>query len=185
MPTLLNTLLLAGSALALPASLSSRATEETCTKKSTAAYEWTVDDFDFHASYTFSTPAHQNSWGYVNFTLTNSVLDYKPICSASSSQLEDFFYGTMVYDCKVPENAEEATFTYSRPSGALQINQTWTCEDEGSRFTGSGGTKLDLDCKETEWQNPHWEEGQVYSTRLIDCTPVTVDAPIKTMTAIL
>lgn len=183
MQSLFNVLLLAGSALALP---TSRTTEPTCTAKSSKVSEWTVQNFDFHASYTFSTPAHQNSWGYVNFTLANPALDYRPVCSASSSQLEDFFYGTMNYDCDIPvNNTDEATFNFSRPSGELQINQTWSCLDEGSRFMAEGGTTLNLNCNETNWQNPDWQEGELYSTRLITCAHVTVPAPIESISAVL
>ncbi|KAK4201149.1 hypothetical protein QBC40DRAFT_339263 [Triangularia verruculosa] len=35
-----------------------------CTK-TLEALKWTVHDFDFHASYVFTNPAHQNSWGYM------------------------------------------------------------------------------------------------------------------------
>ena len=81
----LNTLSLAGAALAVPASLTARQ-EESCVDKSTEMKLWQVSQFDYHSSVVFTTPAHQNSWGYVNFTLSNPAVDYEPICSASSNQ---------------------------------------------------------------------------------------------------
>ena len=95
-------------------------------------FRWTVEQFDFHASYIFSTPAHQNSWGYASFNLTNPALPYQAACSASSNQLNDFFYGNMWYNCSLPAEANgngPAAFQYSRPSGKLDVNQTWECND--------------------------------------------------------
>ncbi|KAK5996935.1 hypothetical protein PT974_02282 [Cladobotryum mycophilum] len=184
--SILSTIFLAASALALPTSSGyyPPPTTPTCTSKSTSISSWTVHDFDFHASYIFSTPAHQNSWGYANFTLENPALEEKHICSATSSQLSDFFYGTVVYECVSVTDGDKATFTYSRPDNVLRINQTWNCADEGSRFTAEGGIKLDLNCKEDKYQNPDWHTGDIYSSRTITCDKVTVTAPIETMTAV-
>ncbi|EHK49163.1 uncharacterized protein TrAtP1_000236 [Trichoderma atroviride] len=198
MLSLLSTLLLVGSALALPSRVVPRdadtsyppppATTATgCTASSTKVSKWTVDDFDFHASYTFSTPAHQNSWGYVNFTLSNPALGYTPVCSAASDQLSDFFYGNFVYNCEVPASAaaDKATFTFARPTNSLAINQTWHCADEGSRFTAQGGVQLNLTCSDTTWQNPNWQPGQIYSQRTVTCGKVTAPATIEEMSAVL
>ncbi|KAM0252842.1 hypothetical protein ACHAQJ_007528 [Trichoderma viride] len=200
MLNILSTLLLAGSALALPTLTTPRDVKVAypppppppppaasgCTASSTKVSQWTVDDFDFHASYTFSTPAHQNSWGYVNFTLTNPALGYTPICSAASDQLSDFFYGNFVYNCQVPSNiTDKATFTFSRPDNSLLINQTWNCADEGSRFSAQGGVNLNLTCSDTTWQNPDWTPGQIYSQRTVACGKVTVPATIEEMSAVL
>ena len=108
-----------------------------CSDVSFKGLEWTVEDFDYHASYIFTTPAHQNSWGYVNFNLSNPAFPYLASCSATSNQLSDFFYGTMWYNCTLPEEAPyggEATFAFSRPSGKLDINQTWTCDDPDPQY---------------------------------------------------
>ncbi|KAH6610095.1 hypothetical protein Trco_000115 [Trichoderma cornu-damae] len=156
-----------------------------CTASSAKVSQWTVEDFDFHASYTFTTPAHQNSWGYVNFTLANPAVGYSPVCSASSNQLSDFFYGNFVYSCDVPVAADKATFTFSRPGSDLRINQTWNCADEGSRFTAQGGVKLNLTCSDTTWQNPAWTPGHIYSLRTVTCGKATVPAPIEEMSAVL
>lgn len=88
---------------------------------------WTVHDFDFHASYIFTTPAHQNSWGYVNFTISNTIAPYKSFCSASSNQLSDFFYGTTAYACKPADEAPvgaASNFRFSRPSSTIVLEET-------------------------------------------------------------
>lgn len=105
---------------------------DTCTSQSEGNFSWTIESFDFHASYIFSTPAHQNSWGYVNFNLSNPALNYQAACSAISDQLEDFYYGNLAYNCTFPEGIENpgsATFNFSRPFNVLDIMQSWTCYD--------------------------------------------------------
>ena len=186
MYSILSTILLAGAALAAPATPAPRT--ETCVDKSQDVALWDVEKFDFHSSYIFTNPAHQNSWGYVNFTLSNPAVDYKPVCSGRSNQLQDFFYGTQVFDCEMPENAPDgaaATFTFSRPSGELRINQTWPCVDQGARFEAKGGVDLDLNCKDTTWENPDWELGQIYSSRTVTCNLVDAQAPIDEMSGVM
>ncbi|PHH89885.1 hypothetical protein CDD83_5058 [Cordyceps sp. RAO-2017] len=184
MRSFITALLLAGAALAAPANPETTK-PQTCTSRSTKVRDWKVEDFDYHASYVFSTPAHQNSWGYVNFTLVNPVLHYKTVCQAASSQLQDFFYGQVVYKCTTPNGyGDEATFTFSRPSGELKINQTWYCPNEGSHFEAHGGVHLDLKCNESKWQNDHWKIGQIYSTRNIDCAHVDVQAKVTEMSGV-
>lgn len=198
MYTSLATLLLlaTSAALSAPTSLLARqqdattqadgADPSTCLERSQDMTKWTVEQFDFHSSYIFTTPSHQNSWGYVNFTLSNPALDYKPTCSAQSNQLSDFFYGTVLYECTMPEEAlsrrsvsqEAAAFTFSRPSGELEVAQSWYCPEEGARFVAEGGVKLNLNCKDREWQNPDWEMGQIYSSRTVTCDLVDAEAPV-------
>jgi hypothetical protein len=109
-----------------------------CSKTSFGDFSWTVANFDYHASYIFTTPAHQNSHGYVNFTLVNPALGSTATCSASSSQLNDFFYGNMLYTCSTPDgspgNSSATSFTFNRASGELDFNQTWTCSDEDPQY---------------------------------------------------
>lgn len=108
-----------------------------CSDATLHGFEWTVQDFDFHASYIFSTPAHQNSWGYVNFNLSNpAVPDVLASCSAQSDQLSDFFFGTVPYQCLFDGEAGSApaTFSFNRPTGELDINQTWTCSDKNPTY---------------------------------------------------
>jgi hypothetical protein len=189
MRSFIASLLFASSVIALPSPAAPKPKPppkpETCVSKSQKAGDWIVEDFDYHANYLFSTPAHQISTGYVNFTLSNPVLDYKSSCTATSTWLSEFFYGNIVYSCDVPIEGDKATFTYDHPAKNLRINQTWACAEEGGRFDAEGGVKLKLDCKETYWQNPNWQPGQFYSTRLLECGHVTVNAPIETIRGVL
>ncbi|KAL8404693.1 hypothetical protein RB594_009525 [Gaeumannomyces avenae] len=161
------------------------------------AFAWSVAGFDYHASYTFTTPAHQNSWGYVNFNLTNPALaPAVAVCSASSNQLSDFFYGTMEYTCALPGGGPivgggrggEATFDFSRPSGVLNIKQTWSCHDQDPQypitFWAYGNATLSLECEDTTWTNPNWTQGQIYSSRTVQCAPVSLPIKPHTMTAV-
>lgn len=118
--------------------LEPRASSPTCSNASLRGFAWTVQDFDFHASYVFSTPAHQNSWGYASFNLSNpAVPGARASCSAASSQLSDFFYGNLAYTCTSSSTAggpAPATFSFDRPSGELRVNQTWTCDDRDPKY---------------------------------------------------
>lgn len=132
-------LALAPLVLSSPISLASRDSYLSgCSDLSLQDFEWQVDDFDFHSSYIFTTPAHQNSWGYVNFNLSNpAVPDVVASCSAASDQLQDFFFGTQIYKCTVngtTAGPAPASFTYNRPSGELDVNQTWTCRDKDPKY---------------------------------------------------
>jgi hypothetical protein len=140
---------------------------------------WTVHGFDYHASYTFTNPAHQNSWGYVNFNLTNNVVPYTAVCAASSSQLSDFFYGTVDYSCRLPADAPagaSVTFRFSRPSGELDITESIIYSEQKTTgtFVATGSSNLTLTCTDTTTVTPDWKPGQIYSQRLITCAPVDV-----------
>ncbi|KHN99361.1 uncharacterized protein MAM_03059 [Metarhizium album ARSEF 1941] len=185
MVNLLTSLLLAGAALAAPSTPDLR-TGNPCTEKSARMENWQVKDFDFHASYIFTTPAHQNSWGYVNFTLLNPSFPSKPTqCSGTSNQLSDFFYGNFNYDCSRSWPGQSASFAFSRPEqDQLKVNQTWECRGEGSRFWAEGGLKLNLTCDDATWTNPDWKMGQIYSDRTVNCTHIDATVPVETMRAI-
>lgn len=111
-----------------------------CSDTSFGGFAWTVASFDYHASYIFTTPAHQNSWGFVDFNLTNpAVPDLLATCSAESDQLSDFFYGNLAYSCTLDGQLGEpgpapARFTFDRASGELAVNQTWTCDDADPQY---------------------------------------------------
>ncbi|KAI0840328.1 hypothetical protein F5Y06DRAFT_262363 [Hypoxylon sp. FL0890] len=176
-------------AVAAPLDLHTRDSNPGCQAASFGDFAWTVENFDYHASYIFTTPAHQNSWGYVNFNLTNPALEYQAICSASSDQLSDFFYGTMQYKCTVPDGSTtETTFDFSRPSGVLDVNQTWTCSDTDPQYPTTihayGTANLTLSCTDETWINPNWTMGQIYSDRDVKCTPVTIPLKPYEMTAV-
>jgi len=144
---------------------------------------WGVEDFAYNASYLFTTPAHQNSWGYASFELSNSALTYKATCSASSSQLSDFFYGTQIYECKMPDPegaGTTTTFSFDYPGRKLGVNQTWSCSDTEpdypTTFRAVGTITLDLDCDDTGTQtDPNWHQGGgFYSTRYVGCAPINL-----------
>ncbi|KAK1984669.1 hypothetical protein LZ30DRAFT_585653 [Colletotrichum cereale] len=183
---LLSALLLLAPALASP--VARRQDEPSCGQKSTKVSEWTLAGFDYHASYTFTTPAHQNSWGYISFNVSNPVLDYVVTCSAASSRLSDFFYGDQVYQCSPPDGQSAATsFTWSYPNGALALNQSWTCNDDPvypARYTAKGDAIANLTCEETSWQNANWTLGQTYSQRNIKCDIITLPTPIKEISGV-
>jgi len=89
---------------------------------------WTIRNFDFHASYIFTTPAHQNSWGYVNFTLASNLVSYTTSCTANSNRLNDFFYGETAYACAPADEAPlgaAANFKFDRPNGRLYVEETF------------------------------------------------------------
>ncbi|KAG5919175.1 hypothetical protein E4U61_001146 [Claviceps capensis] len=184
----ISALLLAATAMAAPApapaTVSEPMTHETCTQKSGRTRGWQVKDFDFHASYVFTTPAHQNSVGLVKFTLENSALNVTSQCEGRSVQLDDFFYGNFVYKCTQPVPGVETAFTFSRPSSQLLINQSWACVDEQSSWKAQGGATLTLDCKDETWTNPDWKQGQTYSSRTVSCGHVDALIPINSMSAV-
>lgn len=148
-----------------------------CSAVSWQSMAWTARAFDFHASYVFTTPAHQNSWGYASFDLLNPADGSTARCEAASNQLSDFFYGTVQYTC----NDTRTTFDFSRPANQLRVKQSWVCNDQDpqwpTKFTGAGNVNLTLECTDTTWQNQDWSLGQVYSSRDIKCAPV--DTEIK------
>lgn len=130
-------LALATLALGSPISLAPRDDSTGCSDLSLKGFEWQVDNFDFHASYIFSTPAHQNSWGYASFNLSNpAVPNVVASCSAASNQLQDFFFGTQIYKCIVngTDGPAPASFAFNRSTGELDINQTWTCRDADPKY---------------------------------------------------
>ncbi len=113
---------------------SPRAAESTavtgCSDVSWKAMSWTARAFDFHASYIFTTPAHQNSWGYASFELFNPADQSTTHCEAASNQLSDFFYGTVQYKC----NDTRTTFDFSRPANQLRVQQSWVCADRDPKW---------------------------------------------------
>jgi hypothetical protein len=148
------------------------------------ALVWTVKGFDYHASYIFSTPAHQNSWGYVNFNLSNTATKYGAVCSATSGVLTEFFFGNMWYPCTLPPTAPagaKVEFQFSRPTGRLDVREAVVCkkDDKTTTFQASGTTKLTLTCTDEKWTNPNYTTGtgQFYSTETITCA--LVDVTIK------
>ncbi|TPX14772.1 uncharacterized protein E0L32_005167 [Thyridium curvatum] len=162
-----------------------------CQAASMGDFEWKITGFDYHASYIFTTPAHQNSWGYVNFNVSNPALAYHATCSATSNQLSDFFYGTVNYKCTNPEGTPASTvttFAWNYPAGKLDLNQTWTCSDLDpqypARFNAYGTTQVPQECKDVTETNPDWQMGQIYSSRTVTCDVVDLTIKPYEMTAV-
>lgn len=97
---------------------------------------WVVSGLYYHESHIFSTPAHQNSWGYVAFNMTNSITGTTSQCEAASDQLNDFFYDTQSYDCEDldPATGGGSSFTFNRPGKQLQVEQDWYCVEGANRY---------------------------------------------------
>lgn len=105
--------------------------EPGCSDLSFKSFSWEVRAFDFHASYLFTTPAHQNSWGYASFELYNPATKTSTHCEASSNQLQDFFYGTIQYKCG---ESGSTSFDYNRADNKLRVNQSWVCDDKDPQW---------------------------------------------------
>ncbi|KAI0544325.1 hypothetical protein F4679DRAFT_565490 [Xylaria curta] len=184
--TLIATLPLA---IAIPYNMAPRDSKTGCTSLSFGNFSWTVEAFTYTAGYEFTTPSHQVSSGSVQFNLTNPASAEKVTCSADSTSLTEFFYGNINYNCQaVAGSATKTSFSFDRPSGELNINQTWKCDDEDPRypitFRGYGTVNLTLDCEETNYQNPDWHQGETYSYRGITCAPVTLALKPHEQTAV-
>ncbi|KXX73715.1 hypothetical protein MMYC01_207260 [Madurella mycetomatis] len=155
-----------------------RPRQAACTTTSFESFAWLARQFDFHASYVFRTPSHQNSWGYVSFDLFNPADQSTTHCQAQSNQLSEFFYGTVPYRCddEGAGRSGRTSFDFDRATGRVRLNQTWTCTDQDPQwpitFTGRGEVNFALDCTETTYQNPNWTIGETYSSREIKCTPI-------------
>ncbi|KAJ1325446.1 Alternaria alternata allergen 1 [Microdochium nivale] len=189
-----STLLFSVAAVALPAVLAAptapaaimtrRDDNPGCSATSFHNLAWDLGEFAYNASYLFTNPAHQNSWGIASFELSNPALTYKATCTAASSQLSEFFYGTVTYNCEVPTpegDGTTTTFTFDYPGRKLAVKQTWTCSDEDpmypTTFRASGTIDLALDCTDTGYVvNPDWENGsgEFYSTRYVGCAPLSL-----------
>jgi hypothetical protein len=122
-------------AAAAPYGVSQRDSNPGCTSTSFGDFSWTIKSFTYHASYIFTTPAHQVPSGTVSFNLTNPAILGEVTCSAYSDQLTDFFYGNFNYNCNVPSGSSAKTsFAFNRPTGRLDLNQTWTCSDDDPQY---------------------------------------------------
>lgn len=169
------------SAAAVPVN-AARDSNPGCTAASFHDFSWTIGEFVYNKSITFSTPAHQIASGNVQFNLTNPALTYPAVCTAYSTQLSDFFYGNQVYECKTEGNpGTSTTFTFNAPSSTLNINQTWTCSDEDAQypdtFIYAGQVNLTMECTTSTYQNPDWEIGQIYSSNFTNCKQSDVTVP--------
>lgn len=160
-----------------------------CSAASWSGPDWTISNLVYIGRWTYSTPAHQNAQGYIDFDLaTQALAPSSSKCSASSSRLSDFFYGDQTFQCDLPVGTivgggtgGRATFEFNRVAGWLRVNQTWTCHDvEDQRwpvtYSAFGFINLTLNCKEDYYQNPNWTSGSgmPYSDRKVECDPINL-----------
>jgi hypothetical protein len=94
---------------------------------------FTLHNITYSDETIYSTPAHLAVAGAsIQFNLTNSAVSYTTECSAYAGDWAwpTFFWGDVVYNCKVPAGEDAAqvstNFTYSS-SGNIQLNSTWSC----------------------------------------------------------
>lgn len=50
----------------------------------------------------------------------------------------------------------------------------WLSTHDRGTFVVTGGTELDLTCTDTTTVTPDWKPGQIYSSRIVTCSPVDV-----------
>jgi hypothetical protein len=120
-----------------------------CTRTSFSPWSWSLSDLYFHSSVIFSTPAHQIDGGFVSFSLSHpAVPDVAFDCQASSTQLQDWFYGDQWYTCTGKEieagegegegkgsddggvKGTTAQFRFDRVTGRVDVNQSWVCRED-------------------------------------------------------
>lgn len=110
-----------------------------CTK-SLHPWSWSLSSLDYHSSIIFSTPAHQIDGGFISFNLSSpfSSTSQDLVCSATSYQLHDFFYGNQWFQCQDPSavgvgedgkrvEGRKAEFQFDRISGRVDVRETWGC----------------------------------------------------------
>ncbi|KAB5579896.1 hypothetical protein GE09DRAFT_1080114 [Coniochaeta sp. 2T2.1] len=168
-----------------------------CSRASFSDWQWQLTDFDFHSSIIFSTPSHQIDGGWVSFSLKHPAVkgvDFD--CEASSTQLQDFFYGGVWYPCeaKASETGGEelgktkASFMFDRSTGMVNVSQSWVCRDQDPRypisFKALGGGHLKLSCNETKFQNLDWTPGQTYSSDIVQCALANATIPPSEQSAV-
>lgn len=77
-----------------------------CTNTSLHGFQWTVSDFHYSSSLTYTTPSHRINGATVRFNLTGNALpELNMYCNAYSSDYSDPFYGQRVYDCTTVVNS--------------------------------------------------------------------------------
>ncbi|KAL1900537.1 hypothetical protein Sste5346_002260 [Sporothrix stenoceras] len=164
---------LLASAAAVSAAPTARDANPGCTAASLGNFDWSIAEFVYNKSIVFSTPAHQIDNGIVQFNLTNPALAYPAVCQAYSTQLSDFFYGNIIYNCTSEGDETTTTFAFNAPAETLDVNQTWTCSDKDPQYPDTfhyqGSVNLTLDCTSDYYKNPNWEIGQIYTSNLTTC----------------
>ena len=112
-----------------------------CTNTSLHDMQWTIHDFHFSSSLTYSTPSHRINGATVKFNLTSNALpELNVYCDAYSTDYSDPFYGQRVYDCLTVVNSTsggevkwkegfKTQFRYWKSTQAVEVRQTWECDD--------------------------------------------------------
>ncbi|KAK1779453.1 hypothetical protein QBC45DRAFT_411167 [Copromyces sp. CBS 386.78] len=162
-----------------------------CTNTSLHDMQWTVRNFHYSSSLTYSTPSHRLNGAEVSFNLTSNALpELKVYCHAYSTDYMDPFYGQMVYNCSTVTNPTKGgggevkgglktQFRYWKSGQAVEVEvkQTWECDDlEGpgnmAIFTGNGTSANQTpNCTFEEHQTPpaEWENGMNYYWNMQNC----------------
>ncbi|CAF3512997.1 unnamed protein product [Fusarium graminearum] len=163
----LSLVLMATSALAIPAKLPSKAPAPTCMEKGTKVSEWKLTDFVYNVQKSTNTAT-------VEFDLHNAALDYTANCYGKSVSKKALFDGKTDYTCKVPNGADSATFKYNHKKGVISIFQHWACVQEGGWFEAIGNktsTETKSNCHST--------------TKSETCTKASFTVPVLEMRAVL
>ncbi|KAF2762344.1 hypothetical protein EJ05DRAFT_206464 [Pseudovirgaria hyperparasitica] len=140
----------------------------------TTSFSFDVKNFDYHDGTTFSTPAHQIPGGFVAFNLTSAADVVPRQCNAYSTQLSDFYYGTLNYTCTTTTADGEVVqtgslFTYDTPGETLVLVEPFECD--GQKYVAKGTYTFEppLQCVTEEYQNDDWQQGEIYSSRKRTC----------------
>ncbi|KAK4455286.1 hypothetical protein QBC34DRAFT_315404, partial [Podospora aff. communis PSN243] len=132
--------------------------------------QWKIPLFDFHESYTFTTPAHQNSWGFVDFNLTNNLVSYTASCKAQNNRMFNFYGETPAFACTPPDEAPlgaAANFRFNRLTGQLDVEE-WIVQGE-EKVLVAGSMNVTLACTDETTVNENWVIGEVYGQRDVRC----------------
>jgi hypothetical protein len=132
MNALLTTVLLfAYTALAAPQAYPTQPPAETCGRRSPQAKSLQLTNFYLHSREEFTTPSHQNSYGYLSFEVHNPILDYVIQCDTMSTTLPEFYSAGREWTCYAPPGiGGSVTFSYDRSTGKLDLIQKWVCYDD-------------------------------------------------------
>ncbi|CCC07893.1 unnamed protein product [Sordaria macrospora k-hell] len=163
-----------------------------CTNTSLHDMHWTVSDFHYSSSLTYTTPSHRVNGATVKFNLTSNALpELNVYCVAYSTDYMDPFYGQRVYDCSTVINSTsggevkegfKTQFRYWKSIQAVEVRQRWECDDlaEGpgnmpgnmAVFSANGTSANQTpNCTFEEHQTPpaEWKNGMNYYWNIQNC----------------
>ncbi|KYK59469.1 hypothetical protein DCS_00599 [Drechmeria coniospora] len=150
---------------------------------------WTISNFDYRLSDTFSSPDAHTAFGSINFTLTHPGIDYEAQCSAQfseesavagSSDTTDFIDGNIRHACNVPGgiHGDTVKFSYSSSNSMLRIDHFWNCGGTRTWYEAVGLVKLS--CEKSYEHDPEWTpaSNKSYSSHHITCAHAKTTAPV-------